>query len=325
MSLRPEALVDMLRAAGEPTRLRILCLLQEGDLSVGELVEILGQSQPRLSHHLRVLTKAGLVERLPEGAWVFHRLVRSGSAGRCLDMVLGEIDAEDPARRRDRGRLSAIRAARNAEADAYFSQVADTWDTIRALHYPEGAIEAALKDIVGPAPIRHLIDIGTGTGRMLTLFAPQAERAEGVDLSHRMLTIARAKLAAEGLTHAQVRQGDALALPFEDGIADLVIVHQVLHYIDRPGRVLAEIDRLLMPGGRAIIIDFAPHDHDFLREAHGHRRLGIQDEAMAGWIAETSLTLKPPRRFDPPDERRDGLAVQIWTAEKPRAAEEAAA
>jgi len=311
-----DRLIDQLKAAGEPSRLRILALLREDDLSVGELVQILGQSQPRLSHHLKVLSMAGLVERLPEGAWVFYRVAGDPEVADLLAPLFARLDRTPGASVRDRQRLAAIREARSEAAAAYFASVAETWDTVRSLHYPNEAIEAAILDLAGPGPFTRVIDLGTGTGRMLALFAPRARQVEGLDFSHHMLNVARANLEAGGMANARVRHGDAAATPFETASADLVILHQVLHYIDNPATVLAEAERLLVPGGRLIVVDFAPHALEFLRAEHGHRRLGIRAEAMQGWAGETGLRLSPPRRFDPPAGMAEGLSVQIWTADK---------
>lgn len=320
-----EDTVVRLRAAGEATRLRILSLLRQGDLAVGELVQILGQSQPRLSHHLKILANAGLVTRLPEGSWVFYRAAAGGAEAELIEMVLARTDLDTAEFERDKRQLAAIREARAEAARSYFDEIAESWDAIRALHYPEQAIEAALLDVVGRGPFRRLIDLGTGTGRMLTLLAPLCQRAEGLDLSHRMLTVARDNIARAGVTNAEVRQGDACATPFEDASADLVIIHQVLHFIDAPQRVLAEADRLLMPGGRLVMVDFAPHALEFLRDEYGHRRLGIREDALREWSRGTSLEPETVRRFDPPDTGTGGLEVQIWRADKPALKSEAAA
>lgn len=312
-------LIDQLKAAGEHTRLRILALLREDDLSVGELVQILGQSQPRLSHHLKVLSTAGLVERLPEGAWVFYRLSGASDAADLLAPLFRQLDAYPGDTARDRSRLAAIRSARSSQAAAYFASVAETWDAVRSLHYPNEAIEAAILDLAGHGPFERVIDLGTGTGRMLALLAPHARQVEGLDFSHHMLNVARSNLEAAGLSNARVRHGDVAATPFDTASADLVILHQVLHFIDNPAAVLAEVDRLLKSGGRLVVVDFAPHTLEFLRTDHGHRRLGIRADAMADWTAATALDLAPPRRFDPPAGMSEGLAVQIWLADKPAA------
>ena len=325
MSDRFTLTLEQLRAAGEPTRLRILALLRERDLSVGEIVQILSLSQPRLSHHLKALTGAGLVERLPEGSFVFYRAASGGDGRLFLDSLFNQLGVDVPELQRDAERLDEISASRAASAQAYFSSVADNWDAIRTLHYPNEAIEQALLEIAGPGPFRRVADFGTGTGRMLTLFAPLAAEAEGIDLSHHMLTVARANLERDGSPVARVRQGDVTATPFKDASADLVIIHQVLHYVDAPHRVIAEAARVLQPGGRLLIVDFAPHNLEFLRTEHGHHRLGMSPEAMERWASSAGLKLSEPRALAPPPENEQGLTVHIWTAEKPSKAQESAA
>ena len=310
-------LLEKLKAAGEPTRLRLLALLRENDLSVGELVQVLGQSQPRLSHHLKNLSEAGLAERLPEGAFVFYRAARSGAGAAFLDQLFSQTRPDAPEFRQDRDKLREVIAARAASAEAYFSSIAETWDSLRALHFPNDAIEAALLDLAGPRPYRRVVDFGTGTGRMLLLFSGRAAESEGIDFSHRMLTVARANLERAGVSNSRVRFGDVTAAPFEDASADLLIVHQVLHYLDTPGDAIAEAARVLMPGGRLLVIDFAPHDLEFLRAEHGHRRLGVRHDALTDWAAQAGLTLEAPRSFDPPTPGAPGLTVNIWRATKP--------
>ncbi len=312
-----EQVVQRFRAAAEPTRLRILALLSHGDLSVGEMVSVLGLSQPRLSHQLKILANAGLVTRLPEGSWVFYRAVRLGPAGDVIRLALSQADLSAGEFARDASQLTAIQSRRADEAAAYFDSVAGTWDTVRSLHFANDAIENALLDTVGPGPFRQAVDVGTGTGRMLTLLSHLADRAEGFDLSHQMLTVARDNLARHGANNAAVRYGDASAMPFENASADLVIFHQLLHFIDQPDRVLQEARRILAPGGKLVIVDFAPHSLEFLRSEHGHRRLGIADEALAEWAAGTGLVPTAVRKFDPPQDRPNGLAVCIWLAELP--------
>ena len=317
MTSTPETIIDGLRAAGEPTRLRILALLRQHDLAVGELVQILGQSQPRLSHHLKTLATSGLVERLPEGSWVFYRAATQDWARRLLDGVFAELALDEGDFARDTQQLTKVRTARADKAQAHFEAIAGDWDSLRALHFPNEAIERALVDAAGKGPFNRVIDLGTGTGRILSLFAPLACEAEGLDLSHQMLTVARANLAKAGAVNARVRQGDVNATPFEDNSADLVIVHQVLHFLEQPSRVIAEAARILRPNGRLLVVDFAPHTLEFLRQEHGHHRLGIRHEDMTLWSEDNGLQLAQPRRFDPPASLDQGLAVQIWTAHRP--------
>jgi ArsR family transcriptional regulator len=313
-------LVDRLRALGEINRLRILLLLRQGELSVGELAQIMGQSQPRLSHHLKSLTTAGLVERLPEGSWVFYSLPIGGDVRELIDRILPLIGEEGGAFELDLEQLQRVRETRARTAEDYFGEIADTWDTVRALHYPNEKIEAALIDLVDVGPSRRMIDIGTGTGRMLELFAERFEWSDGVDMSHRMLTVARANLERAGVGNVNVRQADAQALPFEDGCADLVTIHQVLHFIDEPERVLAEAARVLRPGGHLLIVDFAPHELEFLRTEHGHRRLGIRHERVAEWLGRAGLSAPDPHLLGQPNDADQGLSIQIWSVRAPLAA-----
>ena len=320
-----DGLLEQLRAAGEPTRLRLLALLRYQDLSVGELVQVLEQSQPRLSHHLKALSEAGLAERLPEGAFVFYRAARSGAGKDLLDALFQTLGPDVPEIEADLERLRTVMAGRAASAEAYFSSIAETWDTVRGLHYPNDAIETALLELAGVGPFRRMIDFGTGTGRMLALFAPLVMEAEGIDFSHRMLTVARANLESAGARNARVRFGNVTAVPFADASADLVIIHQVLHFLDTPADAIAEAGRVLAPGGRLLVIDFAPHDLEFLRTEHGHHRLGVRHDALASWASEAGLTLETPRSFAPPENGAPGLTVNIWRAIKPASVREKAA
>lgn len=282
-----------LRAAAEGTRLRVLALCAEAELSVTELVAILGQSQPRVSRHLKVLTEAGLLERLPEGNWVFFRLADDNPAATALRAMIGDLAGSDPALALDRRRLKAVRDARAREAAEYFSENARRWDEIRSLHVDETAVEAALLSLLPKGPVGDLLDIGTGTGRVLSLAAARAQRAVGIDLSHDMLTVARANLERAGLGHCHVRHGDMYQLPWPRDSFDVVTIHQVLHFAEAPGDVLAEAARVLRPGGTLAVVDFAPHGLEYLRADHAHRRLGFSERELRGWFRAAGL--KPQR------------------------------
>jgi ubiquinone/menaquinone biosynthesis C-methylase UbiE len=312
-----EDLVAVLRAAGEDTRLRILALLAEGELSVSDLTDILGQSQPRISRHLKLMAEAGIVERNREGSWAFFRI--SGRGSSTVRGLLRGLDPSDPVAELDRARLTAVRQARAAAAEAYFSRHAAEWDRIRSLHVEESVVEAAILEAVGPGRVRSVLDLGTGSGRMLTLFAPLAGRIVGVDQSHAMLAVARANLERSGLRRAELRQGDIYALPIERDAFDLVVVHQVLHFLEDPSRALREAAAALAPGGRMVVVDFAPHDLEFLRETHAHRRLGFDAEQVAAWLADAGLDVVSHRDLTAPSEVDEGLTVSIWVARDRRA------
>jgi ubiquinone/menaquinone biosynthesis C-methylase UbiE/DNA-binding transcriptional ArsR family regulator len=311
-------LVLGLKAVGEETRLRILALLAEGDLNVSDLTDILGQSQPRISRHLKLLVEAGLVERHREGSWAFFRLAENTAAAALARGIISRLDAVDERAAADRARLLAVRAARSQAAQVYFARHAADWDHIRALHAPEAAVEDAIRDIVGITPVRAMVDLGTGTGRMLTLLAPIARRVVGVDASHAMLAVARAGLERAGLNRVELRQGDIYAPPVERGGFDLVIIHQVLHFLDDPARALREASALLSPGGRLLVIDFAPHSHEFLRDAHAHRRLGFRREEVSEWLADSGLDCRLMRDLAPQTTSADQLTVSLWLAQDQR-------
>lgn len=306
--------VGTLRAAGEQTRLRVLALLNEGELAVGELAQALGQSQPRVSRHLKLLTEAGLAERAPEGALVFHRLPRAGTPARLFaDAALAMLDPADPVLARDSERLQAVRAAREKAAQAYFARNAADWDRVRALHLPEADIEAAILTAAGEGQFDLMIDVGVGQGRMIQLFAERVRRAEGFDTSRQMLAVARASLD-DCKAKAGVRFGDAYAPPIEAGGADLVTIHQVLHFLSDPQRAVRASAELLRPGGRLIIVDFAPHQLEFLRVEHAHRRLGFSDAEIEQWCAAAGIGAL--KTVTLPAHKRDALAVKIWSGDK---------
>ena len=306
-----DKLVNVLKAAGEDTRLRLLALLADGDLSVKDLTEILDQSQPRVSRHLKLLADAGLVQRHAEGAWAYYRLAPDGQGAELARWLTARVDPNDPDRKRDRARQAEARAEQQAIAADYFAKVADSWDLLKTLHVPEAAVEAAVLAELGGRTVDLLVDLGTGTGRMLEVLSPAYRRGVGVDSSREMLAVARSRLAAAGISHAQVRLGDIGALDPAIGPADVVVIHQVLHYFDDPGRMLAQARRLLKPGGEILMVDFAPHDLEFLRSEHAHRRLGLSREQMKDWAGMAGLDVLAMREF-PSDNKDRGLTVCLW-------------
>lgn len=310
--------LSILRAAAEETRLRILALLTEGELSVSDLTDILGQSQPRISRHLKLLVEAGLVERHREGAWAFFRLTDRGEASRILRPMLDGLNRKDPLLLDDRTRLEAVRSQRSHAAQAFFSRLAPDWDRIRSLHASDAIVEAAVLDALGDRPIHNLVDLGTGTGRMLQLLAPQASRTVGLDASHAMLSVARANLEKVGLNRIELRQGDIYAPPFPRDTFDLVIIHQVLHYLDDPARAIREAARLVAPGGRILVVDFAPHGLEFLRESQAHRRLGFASEQVANWLDDAGLDCTLNREIAPPKKGDEQLIVSLWLGQDRR-------
>ena len=303
-----QSLLTALRAVGESTRLRLLALCSRAELSVSDLTQILAQSQPGISRHLRLLCEAGLLERSREGTWAFYRLARSG---RNFDLAraLAALIPEDDEIARDLVRLEEIQADREAAASDYFRSNAGDWNRIRSLHVDDREVEESLRGLFTKKGVENYLDIGTGTGRMLELFGPRVGRGTGLDLSHEMLMIARATLEKAGLRNCALQQGDMYALPWQEQTFDAVTLHQVLHFADDPAAVLVEAARVLRPGGFLLVVDFAPHGIENLRQEHAHRRLGFADDEIAGWCQ--SAGLKTPKATHL---HGDKLTVTIWKA-----------
>lgn len=284
-----DLLLERLRAAAEETRLRLLVLCADSELTVSDLTTILGQSQPRVSRHLKVLCDAGLLERFREGSWAFFRLSQRGLGATLARGLVERLSLQDALIQLDLERLHMVKQARSESAARYFDENAADWDRIRTLHVAENQVEAAVLNRLGDGPFGDILDIGTGTGRLLELLAPKAERAIGLDLSREMLALARANLDRAGLKNCSVRQGDLYALPFPAQSFDAVTLHQVLHFLEDPAGAIAEAARVLRPGGRLVIVDFAPHDLEELRDRHAHRRLGFPQGDVDTWCQTAGL------------------------------------
>lgn len=309
-----DALLMALKAAAEPTRLRLLALCAHGELSVTDLTQILDQSQPRVSRHLKLLSDAGLLERFREGTFAYFRLARRGPAAELARTLVDAIPGDDPALACDLERLEAIRRARGEAAATYFRENAARWHVVRRLHVPEREVETALLSLLPETGVRDLLDIGTGTGRMLELLGPRVDHALGVDSSREMLAVARARLAHADLRNCQVRHADMYQLPVATASVDVAVLHQVLHYAEEPAEVLAEAARVLRPGGRLLVVDFARHTLESLRAEHAHRRLGFTEDEIADWCREAGLACAPAVHLP-----GDPLTVTIWPATRIRA------
>jgi len=323
-----DGVLSLFRAAGEETRLRILVLLSRGELTVSELTQVLAQSQPRVSRHLKVLNDAGLVDRYREGSWVFYRLSEAGPdrAAQTLFSLLfdGLAEGADRHVQRDLERLRIARRARAEAAADYFRKNAAQWDELRKLHIPDEAIERTMRQMLGAEPCDVCVDLGAGTGWVLTALADLYRRGVGYDLSLEMLAVARANLERAGVAHAQVRQADMFSAPLEAGSADLVVIHQVLHYLTDPGAAVSEAARLLRSGGRLLIVDFAPHELEFLRESHAHRRLGFADDEVRAWAEAAGLDMVRTETLTPVRDVGAGLTVKLWLSAAPQGTRSAA-
>jgi ArsR family transcriptional regulator len=310
-----KSLLSGLRAVAESTRLRVLVVCDQGEVAVNELTRILDQSQPRVSRHLKLLCEEGLLERHREGTWAFYRIAdpRNGTGAALARSIIDMIPSDDPQLLADRAALDAVRQDRAAMAEAYFRANAESWDHIRTLYVDAAEVERGVMAALPTGTTHDLLDVGTGSGRILELLGSAVSRGTGLDLSREMLAIARAKLTAASLDNCQLRHGDMYDIPMGDSSFDAATVHLVLHYADRPYAAIAEIARVLRPGGRIIIADFAPHDLEELRTEHAHRRLGFEDQEVRGWFEAAGLTPEPVRRLP-----GNPLTVNIWSATKAR-------
>jgi ArsR family transcriptional regulator len=314
-----EQLLIILRAMGDPSRLRILLLVQGMELAVGEIAQVLQQSQPRVSRHLRILAEAGLIDRVREGAWVFVRLSATATAVSVLALIhtlAAQADSSEDLGAADRARLGQVRADRAAAVDAWFAAHAGEWEQERSLHTREAGVEQAILAALA-GELGDLVDVGTGTGRMIELLGRQARTALGLDRNPEMLRLARNRIDASGLASARVQAGDMYALPLPAGACDSLLLHQVLHYADNPGAVIAEAARVLRPGGRLLVVDLLPHAREELRQERRHVRLGFADDAVLGWMREAGLTGEVAARL--PGEDVDQLGVALWLGEKANA------
>lgn len=317
--MNPDTILAGLRAAAEPTRLRLMALCADAELTVRELTQILGQSQPRVSRHLKVLCEAGLLDRAAEGTSAYFRVARSGEGAELAHLLIallsGERHADGKPGAFDFERLEAVKKARAESAAAYFRVNAAQWDKIRSLHVDDDEVERVLGERLAGEPLGDLLDVGTGTGRILEILGPRAASGTGIDLSREMLAIARARIERAGLRNCAVRQGDMYQLPWPGRSFDTVIIHQVLHYAEHPAAAIAEAARVLRPGGRLAVVDFAPHTLGSLREEHAHRHLGFADADLSRWcrlagvepIDMVHLAGKP-------------LTVTLWLGRRPSAA-----
>jgi ubiquinone/menaquinone biosynthesis C-methylase UbiE len=313
-----EQLLAGLKAAAEMTRLRLLFVLSHGELNVSELTFILKQSQPRVSRHLKVLAGAGLVSKHKEGNWVLFRLNENASGGAMSRTIVGMIPASQDIFQDDLKRYRDVRRASAEMASQYFAENAANWQKLRAYHIDETEVEAVVLALTQNRPIETLVDLGTGTGRMLEIFSPLAKNLIGLDMSHEMLAIARTTIEQRGIRNAQTRLADIYALPLKSESADLVLIHQVLHFLDDPMKALHEAKRILKPGGQLLVVDFAPHEFEELRTQHAHRRLGISQHQMNEWQTAAGLEQVVVKTLPPPSKApKQGLTVSLWLTQYP--------
>ena len=317
-----EQLLDRLKAVAEPTRLRIVVALESCELTVSEICTVLGQTQPRVSRHLKLLTDAGLLHRHAEGTNAYYGIRTHPPHNDLLVAIAPLIDRSAGVLQRDQIRLEHVRDERAQRAAEYFAENANRWDQLRELHAPTTVVEAAMLDAVELDTIDTLLDIGTGTGRVLELFADRVNLGLGIDNSRQMLSVARSRLDEDELSHCSVRHSDIYNLDVEDGSQQVVVLHHVLHFLPDPASALAVAERTLADGGTLLVVDFAEHGIEALRSEHAHSHLGFADAQITAWFESLGLVASTPQHFLPPESAdADELVVTLWTATKPEGAD----
>ncbi len=308
-------IIEILKAAGEDTRLRIIALLNNGELSAGELSSVMAQSQPRVSRHLKLLAEAGIIERRTEGSWVFVRLSNNEPAKSLTNQIISCLNRDSFILTRDLAKLTEIREARQERAHKYFEKIAPEWESLRKLHQPEGVVEAAMLSVADGRKFDFHLDLGSGMGVILETFAKYVKRGEGIDTSHGMLNLSRLRFDEGENKHLSARLGDIYSLPYGNESADLITIHQVLHYLDNPAAAMTEAARVLKPGGLLLIADFAPHDFEELRNKYGHLRLGFADSEFSDWCNIAGLKIKSIQSFKN-EKNASGLEVKLYAITK---------
>lgn len=310
------SLLTALRAAAEATRLRLLAILARNELTVTELTRIMGQSQPRISRHLKLMCEAHLLHRHQEGSWVLYGIADSGPAAHIVQELISLLPDEDHEMDRDAQRLQSIQREHMRAATAYFEENARAWDDIRKLYVAEVEVEKAMLLAIDDMEVSYLLDLGTGTGRVLEIFSPSIQRGLGIDLSREMLAVARSKLESSNITNCQVRYGNIYGLAVDSDSVDVVTIHHVLHFLDDPAAVIKEAVRTLKSGGRVLIVDFAPHHVETLREVHAHRRLGFSDDEVNTWLHRAGAkSLALHHLSTKQSDAADQLVVTLWVGQ----------
>ncbi len=304
-----EKLLQGLRAAAEPTRLRIIALCGHAELSVTELVMILGQTQPRVSRHLKLLVEGGLLQRNKEGNRAYYRLSTEAEGADLARMLNDLMPGEDEVHALDLSRLSSVKADRVRYAESFLDPYSQEIIELRGMWPPDEVIDKCILALLKDRSIQNLLDLGTGAGRILRTIAPFVEKGTGIDNSLEMLSIARARLDQDGIKNCQVRVGDMYRLPFKKNSFDLITINSLLRYADEPKKVIAEAARVLEKKGALLIVDLAAHDLSALRDEYGHSWLGFSEAEMVEMLSEENLTVDRVKHID-----GQKLSVCIWLA-----------
>src|SRR5579871_2297365 len=271
-----------LRALSDPTRLRIIALLEREELSVNELQEITRMGQSRISTHLGLLQEAGLLQSRRDGKRSFYKL-QSGADHTTLEFIQLAIRGakELPEHRSDQINLKRILARRNEQAQVYFNQVAGRFDRSYGPGRSWQAFGHLLLRILPPLVVA---DLGSGEGLLSELLARRAKKVIAVDNSEKMVTFGASKAKKNGLKNLEFRLGDLENPPVEPHSIDLAVLSQALHHAQEPAKALQSVHKILKPGGQIMILDLAKHNFERAHELYGDRWLGFAESDLHNWL-----------------------------------------
>ena len=303
-----DILLNGLKAAAEPTRLRIIALCAHADLTVSEICQILGQSQPRVSRHLKLLIESKILENHREASWVYYRLNNSPNAPDLGHVIADMIPAEDKTLTQDLQNLEEVRQSRADKAAEYEQSNSQALKAMRDLYAENSAIEDAIADAI-PDNANSLLDLGTGTGRILEMIADRITYGVGIDMSPEMLTIARHTLESKGLRNCTVQHGDVTRLQLDEQF-DAIVGHMILQYADTPDKLIRNAVSHLNDGGTLVIVDFAPYS-DTVAETIGQNHKGFSNDDIQGFFAKAGLTPQKSQLI-----KGKKLDVFVWSAKK---------
>lgn len=280
-------MLDLLKALADPCRLRLVAVLLRAEFTVQELTQILDMGQSRISRHLKILSEAGVLSVKRQGTWSYYR-VGEDSAFFCAIRPAFERELEQlPQRREDLAAVALALEARRRRSLEFFDQHARTWDVLSRTLLPVPQYQERLLSLV--PTVDTLLEIGVGTGALLPDLSRRAAKVIGVDHSPAMLDEARRRLDHAGNSAAELRLGEMTHLPLADGGAGCVVANMVLHHAADPQAVLAEITRVLKPGGILVLADLARHEREWAREQLADQWLGFEEEELRGWLQGAGL------------------------------------